>query len=330
MTSRWRGSVLVALTSGCITGVLACSSALSSSDFPDAGQRLSEEDAAVVDRESCPDQFPLANTVPDGERIDQLAERCRLAALATEQKLTAALDEAVANQDPVAGGASSGGSGGDTDRATDVATAAAKVREARARLAKATQASNQATRRLGELSDRMFEARLWRIGAGAHVAAAAAAGERKLSRVGGDVMLRVNPTFEVDFSFTADRVVGLDVDKQWLGSGRAIALIGRGGVALALGAGSGVLAPTGVQRPLITHLGLTLRPLSHLGCPDIIPVADLSIFAEYWHLDGNALRTQPPDSPVFFGVSANLGFGGWRVGETKYIVLDGVSRGCAR
>lgn len=340
---RWAGLAL-----GCVTGALACHSTLSRDAFPDAGMPLSAEGAQAIDRETCPDQFPLANTLPDAERIDRLAERCRQTAVASEAKLAAALDEVVASSGETAAdgeqaqaGAGSGdargdggGGGGDIDGKeppagpSDVDAAAAKLRAARARLAAANEASNQATRRRDEISDRLYEARLWQFGFGAHAAAAAAAGDRTFSRVGGNVMLRVNPTFEVDFSITRERVIGLDFDKEWHTSGRAIGLIGRGGLALAIGAGSGLAAPDGAQRPLIAHLGLTLRPFSHMGCSEVLPITDLSLFAEYWHLDGNALRSSPPDSPVFFGLSATFGLGMARAGETRFLPLDGVTLGC--
>lgn len=314
------------MLTACLAVMVGCAaSQTDSAEFPNAGQRLTEEEVAIVDREECVDALPDANTIREANRVDRLAERCRQDALASEQKLAAALQEAVAGSAEGEGGAG----GAAAEQPVDVNEATSQLRAARQRLAAATQSANRATERLAAMNDALFEARMWRAGIGAHAATAAAAGDRTLHRLGGSLLLRVNPSFEVDFSVTRDWVTGLALQKEKRASARAIALIGRGHVALALGAGSGLTAPNDQTRPIIGHLGLTFRLFPHLGCREVLGVTDLSLFAEHWHLNGDALETSPPDSPVFLGASLTVAFAGARVGQEGFLKLDGTTPGCA-
>jgi hypothetical protein len=326
MKSPQRIARVAGVLAACLAVMVGCAaSQMDSAEFPSAGQRLTAEQAAIVDREECVDVLPDANTIREASRVDRLAERCRQDALASEQKLAAALQEAVAGSGESEGGA---GAGGAAAEPVDVNEATAQLRTARQRLAAATHSANRATERLEAMNDALFEARLWRVGIGFHGAAAAAAGDRTLQRLGGSLLLRVNPTFELDFSLTRDWVTGLALDKQKRTSARAIALIGRGHVAMALGAGAGVTAPDENALPIIGHVGLTFRLFPHLGCREILGVTDLSVFAEHWHVNADALAAGPPTSPVFFGASLTVAFAGSRVGEERFLKLDGTTPGC--
>jgi hypothetical protein len=313
----------VSVLASSVVGCGGSASEVRGPSTPD-GTPLSPENAAVVDREGCVKDWPVANQLPDAERIADLAERCRQEAAATVQKLAPAVDTAVAGEDT--GSAGEAGSG-DTDPTT-LQRAVEKLRAARARLATATQGANQTEERRELIDHYLSEARAYRLGVGFHAATAAAAGNRTFQRLGGSLLLRMDPSLQVDLTVSADHVRALTTDEDWRASGLALALIGQGRWALALGAGAGLHASDDAALPIITHVGVQFRPFPYLGCQAWLPVTDVSVFAEHWYLNGDALPTDPHVPPVFFGIGMTLGLGGSSAGDPKFLTLDGVTAGC--
>lgn len=283
-----------------------------------ASPKVTPPASATIKRRTCPRPGrwtpPPSNDLQSAERRVELAKICRAEAQGAFDDYSAAMDSQVVD-------ITSGKTKADQDK---VLESVAQLNEARERLSAAEQEREDAEQQRDSLQTKLAHARLWRFGLGVTGAAAAAAGSREYQGLGGMLVYRASPQLEFDFVLRADDVRELESKARTFPTVRLLTSFGGKGIALTVGAGAAltdahVLGTDGSQGslPKILHFGLRFRPAplgDYLGCGELTPFADVSLFAEPW-LVMRGPASDSPGVPLFVGLAATIGLGGGRSGD---------------